>query len=151
MLPVKWNLFLFVDENACLVFQSDNVKDIGKQLNQDLANIWDWFVDNKLIIHFGDDKTKSILFTSKRKIKMVPKLDIIYKNIQIKQHSLVTYLDCILYGTLSGESMACKVIGKVNTRLKFLYHKKKFLTKKLHHLLCLNTTSFLLWRLSLVP
>ena len=84
-----------------------------------MANIWDWFVGSKLSIHFGDNKTKSKLYTSKRKIRMVPKLDIIYNNIPTKQHSRVTFLDCILDETLSGECMAHKVIGKVNTRLKF--------------------------------
>ena len=50
---------------------------------------------------------------------MVPNLDIIYSNIPIKQHSRVTYLDCILDETLSGESMAHKVIRKDNRRLNF--------------------------------
>ena len=40
-----------------------------KQLNVDFSNICDWFVDNKLSIHIGDDKTKSILFASKFKKK----------------------------------------------------------------------------------
>ena len=44
---------------------SKNVKDIEKQLTEDFANICDWFVDNKLSIHFGEDKIKSILFASK--------------------------------------------------------------------------------------
>ena len=65
---VKCDLFLYADD-TCLVFQSKNVKDIKKQLNEDFANICDLFVDNKLSIHFGEDKTKSILFASKRKIK----------------------------------------------------------------------------------
>ena len=67
-MAVKCNLFLYADD-TCLVFQSKNVKDIEKQLNEDFANICDWFVDNKLSIHFGEDKNKSILFASKRKIK----------------------------------------------------------------------------------
>ena len=50
---------------------------------------------------------------------MVPNLDIIYNNIPIKQHSRVTYLNCLLDETLSGESMAHKVIRKDNRRLKF--------------------------------
>ena len=29
----------------------------------------DWFVDNKLNIHFGEDKIKSVIFSSKRRIK----------------------------------------------------------------------------------
>ena len=49
----------------------------------------DWFVGNKLSIHFGEDKTKSIFFTSKRKIKKIQKLGIMYNNIRIKQHSRV--------------------------------------------------------------
>ena len=56
---------------------------------------------NGLWIHFGEDKTKSILFAFKRKLKKVPKLNITYKNIQIKQHSKVTYLGCILDETMS--------------------------------------------------
>ena len=56
-----------------------------------MANICERFVDNRLGIHFGKDKTKSILFASKRKIKKVPKLKIKYKNMQIKQHSKIIY------------------------------------------------------------
>ena len=56
----------------------------------------DWFVDNKVSIHFGKGKTKFILFASKRKIKKLQKLEIIHNNIQIKQHSQVPYLGCII-------------------------------------------------------
>ena len=76
---VKCNLFLYAND-TCLVFQSKNVKDI-KQSNEDFANICNWFVDNKLSIHFGGDKPKSILFAPKRKIKKIQKLDIIHNNI----------------------------------------------------------------------
>ena len=113
---------------TCLVFQGKDVIEIEKQLNKDFTNICEWFADNRLSIHFGEDKTKSILFASKRKIKRVPKLKIKYKNIQIKQHSKVTYLGCILDKTMSGESVALKVINKINARLKFLHRKNKFLT-----------------------
>ena len=61
--------------------------EIEKQLNEDFISICEWFVDNKFSIHFGKDKTKSILFASKRKIKRVPKLKIKCKNMQVKQHS----------------------------------------------------------------
>ena len=69
---MKCKLFLYVD-GTCLAFGSDNSNDIENQLHQDFANICDWFVDNKLIIHFGDDKTKSISFASKHKSKAFPK------------------------------------------------------------------------------
>ena len=132
---VKSNLFLCADD-SCLVFQEKDAIEIEKQLNEDFTNICEWFVDNRLSIHFGEDKTKSILFASKRKIKNIPKLKINYKNIQIKQHSKVTYLGCILDETMSGESMALKVINKINSRLKFLDRKNKFLTPAPRRLLC---------------
>ena len=134
-MAVKCNLFLYADD-TCPVFQIKNVSDIEKQLNAEFASICNWFVDNKLSIHFGEDKTKSILFSCKRKIKQLQNLEIIYNNIRIKQHSRVTYLGCILKETVSGESMAHKVISKVNVRLKFLHWKNKYLTPNLHRLLC---------------
>ena len=81
-------------------------------------------------------KTKSILFTPKRKIKKLQNLEIIYNNIRIKQHYRVTYLGCILEETMYGESMANKVISNVNERLKFLHRKNKYLTPNLRGLLC---------------
>ena len=86
---VKSNLFLYVDD-SCLVFQGKDVIEIEKKLNGCFTNICEWFVDNRLSIHFGEDETKSILFDYKLKIKKVPKLNVNYKNIQIKQHSKVT-------------------------------------------------------------
>ena len=112
------------------------------QLNEDFANICDWFVDNKLIIHFGEYKTKSILFASKHKIKKLQKLEIIYDNIRIKQHSRVTCPGYILEKTMSGESMANKVINKVNVTLKSLHRKNKYLTPASLTLQHFNTDSF---------
>ena len=137
---VKSNLFLYADD-SCLVFQVKDVIETEKQLNGDFTNIFEWFVDNRLSIQFGEESiidlvTKSILFAFKRKIKKVPKLKINYKNIQIKQYSKVTYLGCRLDETMSGESMALKVINKINSRLKFLHRKNKFLTPALRRLLC---------------
>ena len=98
---VECDLFLYADD-SCLVYQHKDVKEIENRLNKDFENLCDWFVDNKLSIHFGDDKTKLILFVSKNKLKKTDKLDIIYKNRIIKQHSKVTYLGCILDETLKG-------------------------------------------------
>ena len=47
-MAIKCNLFLNADD-TCLVFESKTVKDIQKQLNEDFANIYDWFIDNKQI------------------------------------------------------------------------------------------------------
>ena len=76
-------------------------------------------MDNKLIIHFGEDKTKSILFASKQRSKNVRQLNITYNHINIKQHSQVTYLGCVLDERMSCEPMALKVInGKLKWEIK---------------------------------
>ena len=117
---VKCNLFLYADD-GCLVCQHKHINEIEKRLNKDFESIYDWFFDNKLSIHLGDDKAKSILFATKFKIKNVRKLNIKYGYIQIKQHSKVKYLGCMLDETMSGETMALSVINKINSKLKFLY------------------------------
>ena len=132
---VDCDLYLYADD-SCLVFQHKNVKEIEKQLNKDFSSLYDWFLDNKLSIHFGEEKTKSIIFANKRKVKKLERLDITYKDIKIKQYSNVKYLGCILDETLNGESMALHVLNKVNSKIKFLYRKNKFLSPALRRLLC---------------
>ena len=83
---VKSNLFFYADD-ACLMRQHRDAEEIQKQLNKDFENVCDWFIDSKLSIHFGEDKTKSIFFASKHKIKSARKLNVKYKNIELKQHS----------------------------------------------------------------
>ena len=87
--------------------------------------ICDWFADNKLSIHFGDDKTKSILFASKRDTKNIRELNIRCKKINIKQQAQVTYLGCVLDESVSGEPMALNVVNRINGKLKLLYRKNK--------------------------
>ena len=129
------DLLLYADD-SCLMFQHKDVKEIEKVLNQNFSDLCDWFVDNKLSIHFGEDKTKCVLFASKNKVKKAEPLNIIYKGTEIKQHSNVNYLGCILDESLSGESMGLHVLKKLNSRLKFLYRKNKFLSPPLRRLLC---------------
>ena len=57
---VKSNLFLYSGD-SCLVFQENDIIEVEKQLNGDFTNICEWFIDNRLSIHFGEGKTKSIL------------------------------------------------------------------------------------------
>lgn len=70
--------------------------------------ICDWFVDNNIIIHFGGDQTKSILFSYWHNLKLVEYLDIWYKGIEIKQHKHISYLWCML-DEVSGEKMTLKL------------------------------------------
>ena len=96
-------------------------------------------MNNELSIHFGEDKAKSIFFTSKFKNKNIKKLNIKCGDMQIKQHFKVKYLGCLMDETMSGETTPLNVIYKINHKLKFIYCKKKFfffLTAKLRRLLC---------------
>jgi len=78
---VQCELLLYADD-TCLIFQHSDIKEIESQLNKNFSFICDWFVDNKLSIHFGEDKTKSILFSNKRKAKTASPLNIQYKDIK---------------------------------------------------------------------
>ena len=64
---VDCDLFLYADD-SCLVYQHKDVSKIEQNLNKNFSNICDWFVDNKLSIHFGEDNTKFILFGTKQKL-----------------------------------------------------------------------------------
>ena len=56
------------------MFQYKEVEETEKILNNEFENIYDWFLDNKLSIHLGEDTIKSTLFASQRKIKTIKKL-----------------------------------------------------------------------------
>ena len=132
---VDCDLFLYADD-SCLVYQHKDVKEIERNLNKNFSNVCDWFVDNKLSIHFGEDKTKCILFGTKHRLNEVSSLDIKYGEIHIKQYHTVTYLGCLFDETLSGESMVLKVTNKINKRLRLLYRKNRFLSPLFRRLLC---------------
>ena len=51
---------LLYADDTCIVFQHKSEIEIEKQLIKDFSSVCDWFIDNKLSIHFGQDKTKSI-------------------------------------------------------------------------------------------
>ena len=61
---VNCDLFLYADD-SCLVYQHNDVSKIEHNLNKNFFDISDWFVDNKLSIHFTEDKTKCLLFGTK--------------------------------------------------------------------------------------
>ena len=132
---VNSELLLYTDD-TCLFFMGKDSKIIGDQLNKDFNSLCEWFIDNKLSIHFGEEKTKSILFGTKQLLHKGKSLNIRYGDTEIKQHTKVTYLGCILDNDLSGESKVTKVLSLINGRLKFLYRKQKFLTYSLRRLLC---------------
>ena len=60
---------LLYADDTCITFQHKNVTNIKRQLRIDFPGLCDWFVDNKLSVHFGQEKTKSILLGTKEKIR----------------------------------------------------------------------------------
>ena len=126
---INCDLHLYAD-GSCLVYQDHDVSIIGQNLNKSFSNIYDWFVDNKLSIHFGENKTK---FGTKQKLYKTGSLDIRYGAIQIKHCHMVTYLGFVLGENLSRETMVLNVLSKINCRRRFLYRK---LSQSLCRVLC---------------
>ena len=56
---VDCNLLLY-GEDFCLVLTGPDVKKIEANLNRNFNSLCDWFLKNKLSIHFGEEKAKSI-------------------------------------------------------------------------------------------
>ena len=132
---VDCELFLYTDD-SCVVYQHRDAKAIETKLNKIFSSVCDWFVDSKLSIHFGEAKTKCILFGTKKRLKKYNNLNIRYGTVHIKQYHTVSYLGCVLDKNLSGKLMALQVIKKTNTRLRFLYRENRFLFQPLRRLLC---------------
>ena len=80
------DLFTFSEEiqNGKLYFLCSEIED---QLNLNFSRLWDWFISNKLSVHLGEDKTKSLPFGTKFNIKRVEPLNTVYGNIKNKQYS----------------------------------------------------------------
>ena len=73
---------------------------------------------------FGENKTKSMLFS---KTKCLKKTNMSFVGYSIKQDDAVQHLGCQLQSNLSGEAMTSKVLRKGNAKLKFLYRQSRYL------------------------
>ena len=71
---VDCELLLYADD-SCLIFSDENLKSIETNLNRNFNSLCDWFVENKSSIHLGEDKTKSIVFGTKKRLKNIDELD----------------------------------------------------------------------------
>ena len=74
MLQAVHSDLLLYGDNSSLTFQHKHVHTIEHQLNKDFTNLCEWFVENKLSIHLGEENSKCILFGSKLKLKMLESL-----------------------------------------------------------------------------
>ena len=102
---------------TCIFYQGKDVDKIKKVLSKEFLSLSESFIDNKLTIHFGDDKTKTI-FSSRKKIP--PKLSMSCGDYSLKQHNTVEYLGCCLDSNLKRESMVREVLKMINTKINFL-------------------------------
>ena len=71
---VKSDLLLYADD-FFFVFQYKHVTEIETHLYNDFSNLCEWFLENKLSIHFGEDTNKSILFGAKCELRKIGKLN----------------------------------------------------------------------------
>ena len=55
------------DNDTCIFYQDKDVEKMEKVLIKEFSSLCEWFMDNKLSGHLGDDKTKTIIFLSKEK------------------------------------------------------------------------------------
>ena len=118
------NLFLFADDAALLVSHQDKGV-VEKTLSQELLKISSWLVDNRLSLHLG--KTEAIVFGSNVKLRKSPGFSVMVGEVEVSAKEEVTYLGCILDSKVTGESMALKVVSRVNQRVKFLTRTSKFI------------------------
>ena len=75
---IKWfesylsdrQFLVYIDTDTCIFYQHEDVNNkIENVLNKQFSSLCLWFTDNKPSIPFGEDKTKSILFTKTKRFK----------------------------------------------------------------------------------
>ena len=71
------------------MYQHRDVRAIDTKLKKIFLSICDCFVDNKLSIHFGEGKTKYILFGMKNQLKQDNNVDIRYSSVP---HNYISWL-----------------------------------------------------------
>ena len=105
-------------DDTYIYYQQGDIPKIENVLKKEFSCFCEWFNNNKLPIHFRENKTKAILFMRN---KTEAKLNISFQDHFIKQYFCVEYLGCLLDNNLCGESMARRALKKITRNLKFLY------------------------------
>ena len=68
-------------------------------------------------------------------MKSPPKPNV-YGDYSLKQHNTLECLGCYLDSNLLGESMACRVLAKINIKLNFLWRHSNYLNYSSRRFLC---------------
>ena len=74
--------YIYADK-TCIFYQDKVDEKMEKVLNKEFFSLCEWLTDNTLLIHFGDDKTKTIFIF---RIKSLQKLSISYGDYSLKQN-----------------------------------------------------------------
>ena len=132
-MSLKCKLLLYADDSALLISGKEPNK-IAEELSKELSSCRNWLIDNKLSLHLG--KTEAILFGTRYKLNNVNSFEVICNNEVIQNVKNVKYLGLQLDEELSGESIVKEITKKVNSRLRFLYRYKDYLTTDSRKTLC---------------
>ena len=77
-------------------------------------------------------------------MKSPPQRHISYRNDSLKQHNIVEYLGCYFDSNFNIESVARRVLKKINLKQNFLWRQSNNLNYSSRRLLC-NKTTIWLW------
>ena len=99
-------LLLYADD-AAIVYAGNNVQEIESVLSQELRSIQKWLEVNRLSLHLG--KTESILFGSKKKLKISSKMNIACNGCEIQSKEKIKYLGLTFDQDMSSKSMGSMV------------------------------------------
>ena len=113
---VKCKLLLYADDSALMV-SGRNVTEIETTLTVELNSIHKWLVDNKLSLHLG--KTNTILFGSKKRIQQNNSIQVKCNGNDIESKQQVTYLGLTLDQSISGNTIADKVVLQCSNKVNF--------------------------------
>ena len=101
--------YLYVEDTF---YQDKDVEKV-EVLNKDFLSLYEWFIDNKLSVHFRNDKTKIIFFFSNEN---PTKTRHVILGLLSKTAHAVEYLGCYDYNQ-NEEPMAGSVLKKINIKI----------------------------------
>ena len=118
-------MFIYNDDSA-IIASNKNELELHAILQEEFSKIRVWVLEHKLSLHVA--KTEFIVFGSKPRLhKKELQVSASVGSSSLSSRHSVTYLGCSLDRNLDGESMASKVLNKVNGRSRFLDRKATFL------------------------
>ena len=121
---VSCKLMLYADDAALIVSHKD-YNTVESNLSDNLYSLNNWLIHNKLSLHLG--KTQSILFASKRKLKIHSHLNVTCGRTPIESVKKTKYLGLKLNQNMDSSDIVTNIISKCNSRLKFMYRQAKHL------------------------